>query len=118
MTARTFGELAQQRQHPMQASCSFCKKLKDDCIKYSTRHYVCGSCLEPRRDALLPAIARAQAQARAAAARFVAQLKEPATWDEIDREANFLNALYRCGEAYARECVDAAVSSARRKGGR
>lgn len=118
MTARTFGELVQLRQHRVQACCSFCRQDKQTCIKYSTRHYVCGDCVVPRLEELLPSIARAQAQTRKAAALFVAALKAPATEDEIRREVNFLQALYRCGEDYALECVRSAVSSARRKGGR
>jgi len=118
MMPRTFGELAQTRNHLMQARCSFCDQVKGDCLKYSTRHYICGQCLAPRRAELLPSIARAQAKARKAADTFIRELGHPARSEEIDREVNFLHAMYRCGEDYARECVAAAVGRARRKGGR
>lgn len=59
---RTFGDLL--KHHPngeARNQCAFCKKDGydlGDLYKYSTRHYICAPCIEPRKDVVLPEIAR------------------------------------------------------------
>lgn len=63
--ARTFGDL---RDGPnpktlhFSCTCSFCKADRFNTVdykgarKYSTRHYICDSCIEKRRDVVLPSV--------------------------------------------------------------
>lgn len=73
---RTFGDLIRlNRCLHLSCRCSFCK---NDAMtpgykgarKYSTRHYICDECIEPRRDTVLPRVAKHDKfQARLAAIR-------------------------------------------------
>lgn len=58
---RTFGDLIRLRHGgPHQGRCSFCKRCFLQVRKYSTRHYICEPCIEPRKSELLPAIKRSE----------------------------------------------------------
>jgi hypothetical protein len=65
---RTFGDLiTHNRTVHWSAMCSFCKSNGyvtpgyKGARKYSTRHYICDDCIEPRKDVVLPAIRRREA---------------------------------------------------------
>lgn len=66
---RTFGDLL--RGYPSGRGgnqCAFCKKcayeLGDFVYSYSTRHYVCASCIAPRKDVVLPRVLKREALTR------------------------------------------------------
>lgn len=57
---RTFGDLLSTN-HPTSGRCVFCKEYRNHdsevkVRKYSTRHYACDSCIESRRNVVLPAV--------------------------------------------------------------
>lgn len=53
---RTFGELLDQPQLEGVGRCTFCKADGLPVFKYSTRHFACRCCIEPRRDQVLPKV--------------------------------------------------------------
>lgn len=62
---RTFGDLL--RSHKCgegHNQCAFCKNYGftlAGLYKYSTRHYVCGGCIQNRKDVVLPKVAKSEA---------------------------------------------------------
>lgn len=62
---RTFGELMRDRPWLFftDGQCRLCHRFAAQCPrrgvwKYSTRHYLCDECIAPRKDELLPNVAR------------------------------------------------------------
>lgn len=56
---QTFGEL-RARRNPTTGVCRFCREYSFEAYKYSLRHYVCATCIEPRKDVLLPHVVKHQ----------------------------------------------------------
>lgn len=57
---RTFGDLLAMRVLHKSCRCTFCKGYQG-ARKYSTRHYICDSCITTRKDVLLPSVKRHEA---------------------------------------------------------
>lgn len=113
---RTFGELAATNLLRRDATCSDCRRARH-CLKYSARHYLCGECLDPRRDELLPKIAKREARARSRARQIVNFFRDPdtglgraPTHAELTQEARSIDLITKCGEVYAAECLQSALS--------
>lgn len=53
---RTFGDIIRMR-HQTRGTCSFCK-CYGSVRRYSTRHYICDPCVDPRVDVVLPSVIR------------------------------------------------------------
>lgn len=56
---RTFGDLL--RKYACGGRCAFCKDYRADARKYSVRHSICTTCIEPRKDVVLPRVRKREA---------------------------------------------------------